>query len=56
MPERRPNWKLTGSVLSQAAPQPAGTAAFLHDAFFALDGHSAGRVADLLASLAGGSR
>jgi UDP-N-acetylglucosamine 2-epimerase len=41
------------SVLSSGSPrQPAGTAAFLHDAFFALDGQSARRVADLLHSLA----
>ena len=36
-------------------PLPA-TTAFLRDAFFALDGHSADRVAELLLSLASGSR
>ena len=44
------------SLSPPSRPERAATTAFLADAFFALDGHSAERVADLVESLSGKSR
>ena len=46
---------LRSLLAADTPPQRAATAAFLGDAFFALDGHSAERVADLVDSLCGKS-